>query len=73
MTGDQRRCAIVIFLRDYIREYGYSPTTREIGDAVGLTSPASVHAHLVVMQRDGLITFRAFQARTIRLAEALAA
>ena len=34
------------FLADYVDEHGYPPTVREIGDAVGLASPSTVHAHL---------------------------
>lgn len=38
-----------------MRERGYPPSVREIGDAVGLTSPSSVHAHLSTLQKLGYL------------------
>ncbi len=38
-----------------MRTRGYPPSVREIGEAVGLTSPSSVHAHLSTLQRLGLL------------------
>ena len=43
------------FLVDYVDEHGYPPTVREIGDAVGLASPSTVHAHLANLERAGLL------------------
>jgi len=42
-------------LVDYVDEHGYPPTVREIGEAVGLASPSTVHAHLANLERAGLI------------------
>jgi DNA-binding transcriptional ArsR family regulator len=39
----------------YLRGLDYSPTVREIGKAVGLSSPSTVHAHLATLERKGLI------------------
>jgi repressor LexA len=38
-----------------MRERGYPPSVREIGEAVGLTSPSTVHTHLSTLQRLGFI------------------
>jgi repressor LexA len=38
-----------------VDEHGYPPTVREIGEAVGLASPSTVHAHLANLERAGLI------------------
>ncbi len=38
-----------------MRDRGYPPSVREIGDVVGLTSPSSVHAHLSTLQRLGYL------------------
>jgi repressor LexA len=38
-----------------MRERGYPPSVREIGEAVGLTSPSTVHTHLNTLQRLGFI------------------
>ncbi len=43
------------FLVDYVEQHGYPPTVREIGEAVGLASPSTVHAHLANLERAGLL------------------
>jgi repressor LexA len=53
LTGRQRE--IFDFLSEYVREHGYPPTVREIGEAVGLASPSTVHAHLANLERAGLL------------------
>lgn len=56
MTADQRRKAIIDAILDSVEKRGYPPSTREICDAVGLTSTSSVHALLKRMVEEGLIT-----------------
>jgi repressor LexA len=53
LTGRQRE--IYDYLSEYVRERGYPPTVREIGEAVGLASPSTVHAHLANLERAGLL------------------
>src|SRR5437764_1222206 len=53
LTPRQRR--IVAFIRETLKERGYPPTVREIGEAVGLTSSSSVHAQLANLERMGLL------------------
>jgi repressor LexA len=53
LTGRQRE--IWSFLVDYVDRHGYPPTVREIGGAVGLASPSTVHAHLANLERAGLL------------------
>ena len=53
LTGRQQE--IWDFLVDYVDRHGYPPTVREIGVAVGLASPSTVHAHLANLERAGLI------------------
>ena len=43
------------FLVEYVDDHGYPPTVREIGEAVGLASPSTVHAHLANLERAGLL------------------
>ena len=43
------------FLVGYVDDHGYPPTVREIGEAVGLASPSTVHAHLANLERAGLL------------------
>jgi repressor LexA len=53
LTGRQQE--IWTFLVDYVDRHGYPPTVREIGEAVGLASPSTVHAHLANLERAGLL------------------
>jgi len=53
LTG--KRQQILEFIGDRVREQGYPPSVREIGEAVGLTSSSTVHAHLAVLQREGYL------------------
>ena len=46
---------IIEFVDCFIRENGYSPSVREIGEAVGLRSTASVSYHLQALQEKGLL------------------
>ena len=52
-TARQQR--ILEFISQTVRERGYPPTVREIGEAVGLTSSSSVHAQLANLERRGLL------------------
>lgn len=58
---------------DYIAEttkaQGYPPSVREIGDAVGLKSPSTVHFHLKHMEELGIINKGAGKGRAITLAQ----
>ena len=53
LTGRQRE--IWSFVVEYVDRHGYPPTVREIGGAVGLASPSTVHAHLANLERAGLL------------------
>tara|TARA_B100001540_G_C15790597_1_gene635249 strand:- start:1440 stop:2072 length:633 start_codon:yes stop_codon:yes gene_type:complete len=52
-TPRQRK--ILEFIDQTINENGFPPTVREIGKAVGLNSPATVHTHLSTLQERGYI------------------
>lgn len=53
LTSRQREILDVI--QRHLRERGYPPSVREIGEVVGLTSPSTVHAHLATLQRLGYL------------------
>jgi repressor LexA len=53
LTARQRQILDVI--EQHMRERGYPPSVREIGEAVGLTSPSTVHNHLASLQRLGYL------------------
>jgi repressor LexA len=67
LTARQQR--ILEFIGDTVRERGYPPTVREIGEAVGLTSSSSVHSQLANLQRKGLLHKDPTKPRAIQIDE----
>ncbi len=53
LTGKRRE--ILDFIASQLRDRGYPPSVREIGEAVGLTSSSTVHTHLTTLQRQGYL------------------
>ncbi|SHK24027.1 SOS-response transcriptional repressor, LexA [Pseudonocardia thermophila] len=53
LTPRQRKVLEVI--RDWVNRFGYPPSVREIGDAVGLTSTSSVHHQLRALEKKGYL------------------
>lgn len=53
LSGKRRQ--ILEFIAEQVRGRGYPPSVREIGEAVGLTSSSTVHAHLQVLQQEGYL------------------
>src|ERR687893_705175 len=53
LTARQRQ--VLEIIDRHPRQHGYPPSVREIGEAVGLTSPSTVHAHLAALQRRGYL------------------
>ena len=51
----KRQREIFDFVLKYADKHGYPPTVREIGEAVGLASPSTVHAHLANLERAGYL------------------
>jgi len=54
LTDRQRQ--VLEFVDSYTRHNGYPPAVRDIGDAIGLSSPSTVHAHLAALQDKGYLT-----------------
>lgn len=50
-----RQQAILDFIKNEVRDKGYPPSVREIGEAVGLASSSTVHGHLDRLEKKGLI------------------
>src|SRR5512133_3538730 len=65
LTPRQRQ--IWDFRGDYVDRHGYPPTVREIGEAVGLASPSTVHAHLANLERAGFLKRDPTKPRAIEL------
>lgn len=69
MRQGERGLQILEFIETHSSAKGYAPTIREIGDAVGLKSPATVHGHLERLKRNGCLTYVASKPRTVRVVE----
>ncbi len=54
-TITERQQQILECIEAAMRERGYPPSVREIGEAVGLTSPSTVHSHLATLQKLGYL------------------
>jgi repressor LexA len=54
-TLTPRQREILVIIERHMRQHGYPPSVREIGEAVGLTSPSTVHAHLGALQKRGYL------------------
>src|SRR5437867_605683 len=63
----ERQQAILDFIRATRDERGYPPSVREIGDAVGLHSPSSVHAQLATLAEKGMLSKDPSKPRAIRV------
>jgi repressor LexA len=63
----KRQKEIFDFIRKYAAKYGYPPTVREIGKAVGLHSSSTVHAHLANLEKIGLLRRDPTKPRAIEL------
>ena len=63
----KRQQAIYDYIRSYSAEHGYPPSVREIGSAVGLASPSTVHMHLKTLEEFGLIKRDSKKPRTIEV------
>ncbi len=67
MDLTKRQKEIFDFIRRYAARYGYPPTVREIGKAVGLHSSSTVHAHLANLEKVGLLRRDPTKPRAIEL------
>jgi repressor LexA len=63
----KRQKEIFDFIGRYASKYGYPPTVREIGKAVGLHSSSTVHAHLANLEKSGLLRRDPSKPRAIEL------
>lgn len=63
----KRQESIYAFICAYTKERGYPPSVREIGTAVGLASPSTVHMHLKVLEERGYIRRDSNKPRTIEV------
>lgn len=65
--GEKQRAKILAFIRSSIEHDGFPPTVREIGEAVGLESPSTVHRHLTLLVEQGRIVKHPTKPRALRI------
>jgi len=63
----EKQKKIFDFITDYISDSGYPPTVREIASAIGLSSSATVHAHLSKLEKAGYIKRGKGSSRSIEI------
>jgi repressor LexA len=63
----KRQQEIFDYIRRYAGKYGYPPTVREIGKAVGLASSSTVHAHLANLEKYGVLRRNPAKPRALEL------
>lgn len=63
----KRQRQILGFIRQHIQATGSAPTLREIANAIGVSSLATVHEHLETLEEKGLIKRRSGKTRSIEL------
>jgi repressor LexA len=64
----ERQRQVLDFIDAEVRRRGYPPSVREIGEAVGLSSPSTVHAHLAALQDKGYLRRDATKPRAMEIA-----
>lgn len=67
VTLYKRQRQIVDFISQYVQKNGYSPTLKEIAQAIGVSSLATVHEHLAALERKKIIKKTDGQVRGIEL------
>ncbi len=63
----KRQEEILNYIKEYIVAHGYPPTVREIGADLGVSSPATIHAHLKNLEEKGFILKKETKNRAIEL------
>ena len=69
-TLTKKQAEVLSAIRRHIKSRGYAPSYREIGEAIGLSSPATVHSHVKSLLDKGVIKMgEEGEARSIELVE----
>jgi len=69
VTLYRRQKQILDYIQQYLQKNGYSPTLRQIAESIGVSSLATVHEHLQVMERKGVLKRNRGSVRGIKLIE----
>jgi len=63
----KKQSEILRFISDYVKEYDYAPSYREIGEHFKISSPATIHQHIQTLKSKGFLDVDAQKARSIEL------
>ena len=63
----KKQSEVLKFVKEFMVSHGYPPTVREIGEALGLSSPATTHSHLKGLEEKGYIRKNGSKNRAIEL------
>lgn len=63
----KRQSEVLNYIKEFIVSHGYPPTVREIGESLGLSSPATTHSHLEGLENKGYIRKTGNKNRAIEL------
>lgn len=63
----KRQRQILQYIQQFMQAHGYAPTLRQIADALGVSSLATVHEHLTALETKGLLKRKTGKTRAIRL------
>ncbi|HCC23741.1 TPA: repressor LexA [Candidatus Falkowbacteria bacterium] len=67
MTLSKRQSEILSFIKEFVRDYDYSPSYREIGEAMGISSPATIHQHMQTLKAKGYLDIDPNAPRSLQL------
>ena len=65
----KRQAEILEYIRSFVREKGYPPSVREIGKAIGLSSSATIHAHLQKLEAAGYLQRNPLKQRALEVVQ----
>jgi len=69
MTLSKRQSEILNFIKEFVCDYDYSPSYREIGDALGISSPATIHQHMQTLKTKGYLDLDPNAPRSLQLTD----
>ena len=62
-----KQIEVLVNIKNFTNEHGYSPTVRELAELLNVSSPATIHTHLKILVNKGYITYVPKSSRTIRI------
>ncbi len=69
MSLTKKQKQILDYIEEFVKEFGYAPSYREIGEHFGLTSPATIFQHIKSLEDKGYIKVKTGEARSIEIIE----